>query len=274
MALGEQGVGRVELDHQAAQGVSQDVVDLPGDARPLVQHLRTDVFLLGPLGLGGSQFGLLSSQPVLAAPQPGEQAAEHRRGDAEQGETRGCHDQRAHPQGDEPACRHRGTFKHGKRAAGHDTDRQRQRHGGGAGADQGGQARPRHPGDPGRHPDPRAHPVGGQPGDPRQGGHDTAHQQDQVLAAEPGHRPAGRNAGEYQPGHAGANQPHPAAPACERTRAHQFLPPACPPIVPSAGRHADGPAVRVPGHALSASHGETSGRGHGHGAPRSSRSRP
>ena len=68
IALAQQGVGSVELDHQAAQGVGQDVVDLPGDARPFVQHLRPDVFLLGPLRLDGGQLGILGSQPVLAAP--------------------------------------------------------------------------------------------------------------------------------------------------------------------------------------------------------------
>ena len=37
-AVAEQGVGGVELDDQAAEGVGQHVVSLPGDPGPLLQR--------------------------------------------------------------------------------------------------------------------------------------------------------------------------------------------------------------------------------------------
>ena len=171
------------------------------------------------------------------------------------GETRGGHDQRAHCQGDEAAGRHPGTFQHGKRATGHDADRDGQRCGGGAGADQGGQAGSHHPDHQDRQPDPRAHPLGGQPGNPRQGSQDAAHQQDQVPAAQPGHGAASQMSASISPAGRRALAtstcasrtsvpPYPRSPvSASGVLAH------CPicGTAPSAGRHADGPGVRVRG---------------------------
>ncbi len=54
--LGQQGTGGLELDAQRAEGVGENVVDLAGDARLLVQHC-------GPALLGAQLLHLRHQRP-------------------------------------------------------------------------------------------------------------------------------------------------------------------------------------------------------------------
>ena len=65
---------RVELEHQGAQAVRQDVVDLPGRIGPLGQGGGPGVLLPGPFGVGQAQLRLLGPQRVLPPAGRGQEA--------------------------------------------------------------------------------------------------------------------------------------------------------------------------------------------------------
>ena len=82
-ALGEQQLGRLELDRQAAEGVSEHVVDLARDPRALIERRGSPARRLGPSRLRDERLGGAAPCDVLATGQPDERAREQDRRIAE-----------------------------------------------------------------------------------------------------------------------------------------------------------------------------------------------
>ncbi len=116
--VAEEGLGGVELDNQASEGVGEDVVDLPGDAGPLVEHLGAGALGLCSLGLDGDQLCLLGAQEVLVPPQSDQQTADDCQCGTEQGEPWFGIGYRAESEGRQSAGGHPGCPQQGEGAAG------------------------------------------------------------------------------------------------------------------------------------------------------------
>ncbi len=83
--VGQHRAGGLDLDPQRAEGMGEHVVDLPGDAGPLVEQIGPALLGLQLFALGQQLRRLLGLDPVGAPVAPDHQAGQHDRREPEQG---------------------------------------------------------------------------------------------------------------------------------------------------------------------------------------------
>ena len=109
-AVGEQGLGDLELDGEGPEGVGEQVVDLAGDPCPLIEGGGPGLLVAGALGLGQQLTRLFGSCQVLTPIQSKEQRGGE--GEAVSGDRRapratgqdGCGGHRGDAGEREPGC--------------------------------------------------------------------------------------------------------------------------------------------------------------------------